>query len=137
MTPDQILTAARACLDTPFKHQGRIAGRALDCAGLIIHVAHGLGLDYIDQDGYPRLPGGGLLESALDAQPCLRRVADMQPGDIVLMRFGFGPQHLGFVDGENLIHAYQPYGKVCEHRLTDEWRQRIVRIYRFIGVDHG
>ena len=137
MTSDQILAAARACLGTPFKHQGRLNGRALDCAGLIVHVAADLGLTYLDQTGYARLPGGGLLEAALDAQPCLARVETMQPGDIVLMSFSSGPQHLGFFGGENLIHAYQPYGKVCEHRMTDEWRQRVCRVYRFVGVDHG
>jgi len=132
-----IISAARECINTPFRHQGRINGRALDCAGLIIHVAHELGLDYLDQAGYARLPGAGLLEAALDAQPCLQRVAELQPGDIALMSFSSGPQHLGFFDGENLIHAYQPYGKVCEHRLTAEWRNRIVRIYRFVRISHG
>lgn len=137
MSPDQILAAARECLGTPFKHQGRFKDKALDCAGLVVHVAHQFELEYVDQTGYARLPGAGLLEAALDAQPCLTRVTEMLPGDIALMSFSAGPQHLGFFDGENLIHAYQPIGKVCEHRLTAEWRNRIVRIYRFVGVEHG
>ena len=137
MTAADILTAARACLNTPFVHQGRINGRALDCAGLIIQVAKTLGLEHVDHSGYARLPGNGLLESALDDQPGLARVSDLQAGDVVLIKFSGAPQHLGIYTGENIIHAYQPIGKVCEHGLTEAWRSRIVRIYRFNEVAHG
>lgn len=137
MTADEVIAAACSALGTPFRHQGRQVGKALDCAGLIIHVVRELDIEHADQSGYARRPSNGLLESALDGQPCLERVTDMQPGDVLLMRFKGDPQHLGIFTGENLIHAYQPVGKVCEHRLDDEWRSRIVRIYRFIGVTHG
>jgi len=69
-----IIAAARACLETPFVHQGRLPGQALDCAGLIIQVAKTLGLEHVDHSGYARLPGNGLLESALDNQPGITRV---------------------------------------------------------------
>jgi len=133
MTAAEIIAAARFCLDTPFKHQGRIPGRALDCAGVAAYVAHANGADYIDQSGYGRSPSGGLLESALDAQPCLVRVplAERQSGDVLLMRFEGDPQHLSICAGETIIHAYAQVRKVCEHGLTDEWQRRIVRVYRF------
>lgn len=137
MTPDEVIAAARSALGTPFKHQGRMVGKALDCAGLIIHIVRELGLDHADQSGYARRPSGGLLEQALDGQPCLERVTNMLPGDVLLFRFRGDPQHLAIFTGENLIHAYQPVGKVCEHRLDDDWRSRIVRIYRFVGIAHG
>ncbi|MBK8745664.1 MAG: peptidase P60, partial [Propionivibrio sp.] len=38
-----ILAAARACIGTPFVHQGRIPGLALDCAGLVVAVAQAIG----------------------------------------------------------------------------------------------
>ena len=137
MTAADIIAATRACLGTPFVHQGRIPGLALDCAGLIIQVAKTLGLEHVDHSGYARLPGNGLLESALDNQPGITRVTDMQAGDVILMKFSGDPQHLGICAGETIIHAYQPIGKVCEHGLTDAWRRRIVRIYRFNEVAHG
>ena len=137
MTAADIIAAARTCLETPFVHQGRLPGQALDCAGLIIQVANTLGLEHVDHTGYARLPGNGLLESALDNQPGLSRVTDLQAGDVILMKFSGDPQHLGIYAGENIIHAYQPVGKVCEHGLTDAWRRRIVRIYRFNEVAHG
>lgn len=137
MSPEQIIQAARLALETPFRHQGRLVGIALDCAGLIVHVAQSIGAEVRDQGGYAQLPGGGLLESALDDQPCLVRVSDMQAGDVLLMRFAGDPQHLGIYTGESLIHAYQPIGKVCEHLLSPEWARRIVRVYRFRGMTDG
>ena len=134
MTADDILIAARSFLGTPFRHQGRIPGLALDCAGLVVSVAKEIGADYIDRPGYSRNPSGGLLESALDDQPCLERVTDRQPGDVLLMRFSGEPQHLAIFTGENIIHSYESVGKVCEHRMADVWAVRIVRVYRFKGV---
>lgn len=143
MTANEIIAAARAEVGTPFRHQGRIAGKALDCAGLVCHVANVLGMDYCDQQGYSRHPSQGLLESALEDQPCLVRVSlsDMQAGDVLLMRFSCDPQHLSIHAGWNdayrddgIIHAWLQARKVSENRLTDEWRGRIVRVYRFAGV---
>ena len=134
MIADDIITAARSLLDTPFVHQGRIPGKALDCAGTIEATADLIGAEYVDVPGYSRSPSNGLLEAALDAQPCLERVIDRAPGDVLLMRFSGEPQHLAIYTGETIIHSYESVGKVCEHRLSDVWAARIVRIYRFKGV---
>jgi cell wall-associated NlpC family hydrolase len=134
MTADQIIDAARAALGTPFRHQGRRVGVALDCAGLIVHVAQTIGADYQDQTGYGRSPSNGLLESALDDQPCLDRVSTMQPADVLLMRFKGDPQHLALFTGDTIIHSYSQVGKVCEHRFADVWQARTVCVYRFRGI---
>ncbi|HRF74157.1 MAG TPA: NlpC/P60 family protein [Accumulibacter sp.] len=139
MTADQIVAAARACLGTPFRHQGRQPGAngGIDCAGLVVHVAGALGCSYLDQEGYGTLPANGLLEAALDAQPCLERVFDIdakQPGDVLLMRFTGEPQHLAILAGETLIHAWEAPGLCCEHNIDATWLARIVRVYRFVGV---
>lgn len=134
MTADAILAAARQCLGTPFRHQGRIVGIGLDCAGVAIHVAQQCGLGPIDVEGYSRTPSGGLLESSLDSQPGLDRVMlnDRQPGDLLLMRFASDPQHLAICAGDTIIHAYESAGQCCEHRLSCLWESRIVRVYRFL-----
>lgn len=136
MTADDIIAAARLALDIQFRHQGR-GVRGLDCAGLVVFVAQALGIEHTDVDGYSPTPSGGLLESALDGQACLMRVdrREMQAGDILLMRFAGDPQHLAIFTGENIIHSYSEVGKVCEHRLSDVWAARIVRVYRFVGVE--
>ena len=140
MSREDIVAAARALIGTPFVHQGRRPRVALDCAGLVVAVADEVGIAALDQRGYGRRPSNGLLESALDGQPCLARIApsEMQPGDVLLMRVVRDPQHLAIFAGynpmcesETIIHAEIGAGKVCEHRLDDTWRSRIVRVYRF------
>lgn len=138
MTPLQIaiIAAARECIETPFRHQGRIIGRALDCVGVACHVMARLQLPYIDQSGYPRLPYKGLLTSALNEQPHLCEVeGEMRAGDLLLMRFMREPQHVAILtDTGTIIHAWYDAGKCCEHDLTPEWRQRIVKVYRIVEV---
>ena len=136
MTADEIIAAARACIGTPFLHQGRQPGVGLDCAGVAVHVAGALGCELIDQAGYGRQPAHGMLEAMLDAQPCLQGVTDdaAQAGDVLLMRFKGEPQHLAILAGETMIHAWEAPGLCCEHAIDAKWRARVVRAYRFIGV---
>lgn len=129
-----IVEYARECIGTPFRHQGRIVGVALDCAGVVAYVADRLGMSYDAPTDYPRTPYQGLLEKTLDDQSCIVRVFDMQPGDILLMRFKTDPQHLAIWTGETIIHAYESIGRCVEHHLDNAWRSRIVRIYRFRGI---
>ena len=114
MTPDDIVSAARGLIGTPFVHQGRIPGRALDCAGLVVAVAQAVGVEYIDQTGYSCSPSGGLLEAALDGQPGIMRIepSDREPGDVLLMRFAGDPQHLAILAGATIIHAWEAPGVV-------------------------
>jgi len=136
MTADEIIAAARACVGTPFRHQGRQPGVGLDCAGVAVQVASALGCAVIDQEGYGDRPAHGMLEAMLDAQPCLERVTDdagPQPGDVLLMRFNGDPQHVAILAGETMIHAWASPGLCCEHDVDATWRARIVRVYRFVG----
>ena len=136
MTADDIVSAARACIDTPFMHQGRIPELALDCAGLIIAVAKAVGAEYVDVAGYSRFPSGGILESCLCSQPSLDIItgADKQAGDVLLIRFAGDPQHLAIFTGDTIIHSYASVGKVCEHVMDAAWEKRIVCAYRFKGL---
>lgn len=138
MTQDDIITVARSALGIPFRHQGR-SEAGLDCAGLLIYVAARLCVECVDVSGYSRRPSGGQLEEALEnnvKRGTLERISpdQMQSGDFLMMRFGKDPQHLAILSGDNIIHSYLQVGKVCEHRLDDVWRARIVRIYRLAGV---
>jgi len=135
MTADDIIAAARECLETPFRHQGRRIGQGLDCAGVVAHVADRLGLHYDAPTNYGRTPYRGLLEATLDAQTCLDRVQVMQAGDVLLMKWKAEPMHLAVWTGETVIHAYESVGKCVEHGLDAAWRARIVRAYRFRGVE--
>lgn len=133
MTEADVIQLARAQLGTPFKHQGRVPGLALDCAGLFVVVASALGLQVLDEQGYGRNPWHGLLEQCIARQPFLREVpkGEMRSGDVLLMRFTGEPQHIAIHAGATVIHAYESVGRVVEHRLADVWRARVVRVYRF------
>jgi len=132
-----MIDAAAEVLQTPFRHQGRVAGLGLDCAGVLAHCLDALGLPYDDEQGYPRSPYDGQLERNLAAQPSLRQIltSDAEGGDVLLMRMRSAPQHIaihaGLVRGQAyIIHGSEEHGKVAHHRLDDLWRARVVRAYR-------
>ena len=138
MTVDDLLASARTAIGTPFRHQGRTL-RGMDCVGLLIHACSENGVVPHDVEGYPPLPSKGLLEATFDAHVesgmLLRLpVDDLRPGNFLMMRFGREPQHLAICAGDTIIHAYETVGQCCEHRLSSTWEARIVRVYRFRGV---
>jgi hypothetical protein len=137
---EQIVAGARELIGTPFRHQGRVPGEALDCAGLAVLVATGAGLPVIDRRCYGREPDGQTLERSTDEQPCLVRIdtAYIEPGDLLLLRIKHDPQHLAIVgaspvdpDQLTMIHCCAASGRVVEHDLSRNWHVRIVAAYRF------
>lgn len=135
-TRAQVIDAARSYLNVRFHHQGRTRA-GLDCVGLVIRVAHDLGLTTFDVSGYGRYPQADLLRRHL-AEQCTP-VDVVQPGDVVLMRFETDPQHVALVGdyrygGLSLIHAFAPSRKVVEHQCDSLWRGRLLGAYSLPGV---
>lgn len=142
MTPDDVIAAVREVEGTPFRHQGRVPCLGLDCAGVLVHCFQRLGLPFQDRLDYPRTPFDGQLEGILDSQPSLRRIdkAELDRGDVLCMRMARDPQHIaiyfGLIDGHPYIcHGSSEHGKVAIHRLDELWGARIVRVYRFEGLE--
>ena len=135
MTGADIVIEARRHIGTPFQHQGRLPGLALDCAGLVVVVAKACGIEIFDAQGYGRTPNGAL-EATIAAQVCVDKVqvADRQAGDVLTMRFGKEMRHVAICAGDTIIHSYEAVGKVCEHALDAMWAKRIVSVYRFKGL---
>lgn len=147
-----VVNEARLWLGTRFHHQGRVKATehhqgGCDCIGLIIGVAKNLELispitgkplTLYDQQGYSRYPDGVALQQAMAA--CLPEIAvtELEPGDILLLKFEENPQHVAIVsdygDKLGIIHCYAQARKVVEHGLDISWQQRIVRAYRLIAV---
>ena len=136
--PQGVVAAARETLGTPWQHQGRLVGVALDCVGVVVHILRSLGLPVVDQTGYGRTPALGLLEKALDDQPALVRIGGpemAQPGDLLLMRFARDPQHCAVLtDRGTIVHSWEDVGRSCEHALVNRWARRIVAVYRFLAL---
>lgn len=132
---NDIVGYARECLNTPFRHQGRVCGVALDCAGVIVHCAKRLDLQHADMQGYPRLPVKKMLQEFLQAQQNLIEVpvAEMAEGDVILMSIKAAPNHLGIYAGNGyMIHAYDDVGRTVEQRIDDVWLKKITAVYRFV-----
>jgi hypothetical protein len=142
MKPEQIATIARETIGTPWQHQQRINGLAMDCVGLPVFVGQRLGMSVDTLANYGRLPVPAQMRAALDEHLVRVAKADMQVGDVAWIRFEAEPQHFGIIGdylhgGFSLIHAYNGAGvnKVVEHRLDPEWLARIVGVWRFPGVE--
>jgi len=133
---DQIVAVARRYLGTRFKHQGRVPGQALDCAGVVVCAARELGLGFYDVADYPRLPQGDALRRHL-LSAGLAPIAPhrARPGDVLLMRFERDPQHLALMTDRGIIHAHLRLRGVVEHRLDDWWQGKIIAAFQFPGVE--
>lgn len=130
-----IVAEAREWIGTPFKHQARTKGKAVDCIGLVYGVAESLGIapDEIPENykGYKRTPDSGKLREGLNQYMDKVRLSQIQPGDVLLMTFTGEPQHLAIYTGSTIIHAYSIVKKVTEHTLSAKWRRRICGAYRY------
>ncbi|MDX1922685.1 MAG: NlpC/P60 family protein [Alphaproteobacteria bacterium] len=134
-TKQTLVTAARACIGTPFYHQGRIAGIGLDCIGLVIHAVKQIGIPVNDQTDYGREPEGERLHAALIAHG-FEQVNDITAGDVLLFRFNGEAQHVGLaVSHDAMVHAYAPIGRVVETGLGETWQRRIAGIYRAANIE--
>lgn len=140
-TIDDVVREARTWIGTPFVHQHRARGHAVDCAGLLIGVARGLGLVAPDFDvtGYSPRPDGVSLQAYCDEH--LLRVPDLHVGGVALVAWRKGPpQHLGIVTPYGsgclaMVHAEgQRHRKVIETRLLFGREMRLVAAYSFPGV---
>jgi NlpC/P60 family putative phage cell wall peptidase len=133
--PQDVMATARSWLGTPWIHQGRLKGVGVDCGGLIIGVGKELGLLDFDTSAYGRIPDGQRLRALCDEHLTAKPVADIVPGDVLLMRFTRHPQHLAIAgdrgDPFSLIHAYADAGRCVEHGADQKWRRRIVAAYSF------
>jgi cell wall-associated NlpC family hydrolase len=131
----RVIAAARTCLGTPFRHQGRLPDRGLDCVGVIVVAARALGMAPADYRDYGRLPQGGLLEARL-ATAGLKAVdpAAAGPGDVLVFTFERWPRHVGLKTDRGLLHAWAQRRRVVEHSMTADWLARISGAFRFPGV---
>lgn len=135
----RIVEEARRYLGAPFKHRGRTLS-GIDCVGLPIVVGWSLGLhDYRDEVEYTRQSNGEvLLRPFLEHCERLRSPGEHRDGDILILRDVLFPHHSAIraSNGEmvTLIHACVHRGRVVEDPLTEEFRRKLITVFRFRGV---
>ena len=143
-THAQVIAEARSWVGTPFEHQQRVKGLAVDCIGLIIGMGRELRMveKTFDFNGYARVPDGHTLLDHCERYMTRITQAEMQPGDAVVISFDAAPQHFGVLvpyrhGGLAIVHAASRYGKVIETRLlfgTSPLAMKFVAAYRLPGV---
>lgn len=137
----QIVSEARSWIGTKWKHQGRDRD-GVDCAGLVVKVAHSLGISTFDTTEYLRHAKDETM-LALCAEH-MNKVLVPAPGDVVVLKYD-NARHMGLIadhpsGGLSLIHAYsRAPRKVIEHRFDSQWlkTERAVWLgtFRFKGIE--
>jgi Cell wall-associated hydrolases (invasion-associated proteins) len=103
----------------------------LDCAGLLLVVAHDLGLTDWDCVNYSRQVDCDFLRECVE-RFCDRVEGEMQAGDVLLLSIHRHPQHLALYAGEGMIiHAHESAGRVVLHRFDRFWERRLEAVYRW------
>ncbi len=126
-----IVEAARACVGTRFRAQGRTIGLALDCVGLVLVAAKAAAVTI---DDFPAYSLGGdhpALEPILARHGCAA-VAIGEPGDILIMAPTPRRCHFGILTPAGVVHAHAGLGRVVEGPIDPEWA--IIGQWRFPGA---
>ncbi len=140
VTREQVVEEARTWLGTPFKHQGRVKGRASDCIGFPWGVAKDMKLlEDIDLDspkvkpylGYGKAPIPSKFLGALREHLVQIELSEVLPADLILFRGKFYPNHLAIATEHGIIHCDANFGKVVEHSLDAKWRAKRLCAFRF------
>ncbi|MGQ2994290.1 MAG: C40 family peptidase [Blastomonas fulva] len=137
MTPSEIVAQARAWLGVRYRHQGR-SREGVDCAGLVIKVAHGCGLSTFDTADYARQATDETMLAICREHLLEVGLSDALPGDVLVLAFGSN-RHLAIVgdypgDGLSIIHAFLQVRRVVEQRLDEEMLRRARGCFRFPGL---
>ena len=141
MTPEQVVTAARGWIGTPYRHQASTKGAGADCLGLLRGVwREVLGPEPEDVPAYTQdwsEPSGREDLLAAGTRWLIRKpLHDVNPGDVLLfrMRAGSVAKHLGIAGAlsarPTFIHAYTGHG-VVETALSTPWARRIAARFAF------
>ncbi len=140
---NNIVAQARTWLGTPFHHQARLKGKGCDCLGLIVGVVDELGLEdsngmklaAYDEVTYSKEPDGAYLIQKLTGLLEEVPIAEARAADLALFKVRENPQHLAILsDYEGalgMIHSFAPSRRVVEHRLDDEWKSKIIKVFRW------
>lgn len=140
-----IVDEARSHVGTPWVHQGRQPGVALDCAGLIAVVGKNLGATIHDYTEYSRdTYNNDFLIHFDKAGLRTKPTSQMAPGDILIFKHGQFVCHGGIVvhrglPVDRMVHAFArpKVMRTIEERLTPQFLQAmpLMACYEYPGVE--
>lgn len=137
MKREDFIAAARSLIGTPFRHQGRLPGIALDCVGVPICAAMACGIKLNDKKSYPDVPNGKDFVHAVE-QSCDKINLDIaQIGDLMIFAWTKNPQHIAIISNMNpmrIIHSWSGAGGVVEHGIDKMWMRRFRGCYRLKAI---
>lgn len=136
----RLLLVANAGGPVKFRHQGRSI-RGIDCIGTLQWSVAALGLPHADRTDYGRTPVNDKLSEAMRlhfgepvASYPIRSFKDLAFADVITMDWGQTEHHVAIVtdhpEGLGMIHAYAKWGKVTEHRISDDMLPLITEVFR-------
>ena len=137
-----IVASARAWVGVPYRHLGRDRS-GVDCAGLIVNVAHDFGFTVKDNRAYSNQPKAQTLLAPAERQMWRIERDRIIPGDIVVL-WAWDPnepQHFGIIGdhphGVTVIHAFSKFSKVTEQSWNAFWNKHFSRIYNLPGTEEA
>lgn len=136
-TRADLVDAARAWLGVPYQHQGRTR-HGVDCIGLLLCVAHALGLSAYETHAYSRNPSGYRMARLMAHHLTRIDFTQVGPADVLHLATVTEPQHVAIVSRAHplyVIHADSAAGRVVEVRLDERLLKRVRGSYRVPGLD--
>lgn len=116
-----IVAAARGCVGTRFRAQGRTPGLGLDCVGVALVAAAAAGMGRITPAPYAL--GGDIaldIDAILSGSGCLPVLVPMA-GDLLIIAPTARQRHLAVVTPLGVVHAHAGVGRVVEGPIDAGW----------------
>ena len=144
MTDDQkmakrleIVAEARTWLDTPYRHQGAVKGRAVDCVNMVNEVLIACGVHARRPlPAYRTRPHpDGRLRGQVEGYMTRIPVEQATVGDVLMFAVHGRDTHLAILTGpDTIIHAYLANRRVCEHSMGSVFGALVSAAFRAEGL---
>ncbi len=132
---DAIVDEALTWVGVPYKHAGRNR-MGVDCAGLLVKVAHELGVSNYDNTNYSPRPNQNEFLKALRGNLDRIGCKDLGHGDIAVFRAPIAPVHCGIVEVDKfgqswIIHSSLSRRKVVREPLVGQQLGRLIMAFQY------
>lgn len=140
MKASEFCEATIGMVGTRWRHQGRMAGVALDCIGLLVIAARDCGVELeAEPPKYGAHRKGTEIRDAL-AKVAVRVDGPPRQGDLLALDPDVDgePHHLGIALGpDELVHTSVKTGRVTVQPIDDARRRGIHSVWRLHAMEDG